>query len=163
MDKTIPKYVLVEKRIRQAIRQRVIVDKLPGERVLAKEFGVSYMTLRKAVENLVAAGVLYKVPQLGTFVNHQGTGSLSGKGGTKAKLVDAIQLIADATGSPPETLHHRVAQSETDYPQTYSQSDIDPELLEKLIRENRELKRANDILQRVATYFAQVEQNRRLS
>ena len=163
MDKTFPKYVLVEKSIRQAIRQRVIVDKLPGERVLAKEFGVSYMTLRKAVENLVAAGVLYKVPQLGTFVNHQGTGCLSEKGGTKAKLVDAIQLIAGVTGSSPETLHHRVAQSETDYPQAYSQSDMNPELLEKLTRENRELKRANDILQRVATYFAQVEQDRRLS
>ena len=52
MGKTIPRYALVEKRIGQAIRQRVIVDKLPGERVLAKEFGVLYMTLRKAVENL---------------------------------------------------------------------------------------------------------------
>ena len=162
MDKTIPKYVLVEKRIRQAIRQRVIVDKLPGERVLAKEFGVSYMTLRKAVENLVAAGVLYKVPQLGTFVNHQGKGGFSAKGGTEAKLADAIQLIVDVTGSSPGKPDHRVTQSEVDHPRAYGQSDPDPELVRELIRENRELKRANDILQRVATYFAQVEQDRRL-
>ena len=162
MDKTIPKYVLVEKRIRQAIRQRVIVDKLPGERVLAKEFGVSYMTLRKAVENLVAAGVLYKVPQLGTFVNHHGKGDFSSRGSTEAKLADAIQLIADVSGGHPETPGHRVTQPEVDHSQAYGRSDPDPELLRKLIRENRELKRANDILQRVATYFAQVEQDRRL-
>lgn len=162
MDKTIPKYVVVENRIRQAIRQRLIIDKLPGERVLAKEFGVSYMTLRKAVENLVAAGVLYKVPQLGTFVNHQGSGGFSAKDGTEAKLADAIQLITDVTGSSPEKPDHPVTQPEADHSQACGQSDPDPELLGKLIRENRELKRANDILQRVATYFAQVEQDRRL-
>ena len=162
MDKTIPKYALVEKKIRQAIGQRVIVDKLPGERVLAKEFGVSYMTLRKAVENLVAAGVLYKVPQLGTFVNHQDEGGFSEKADTRAKLVDTIELIVDEKQSSPEMSHRRVAVSETDHPQTYDQSEPDPELLRILIQENRELKRANDILQRVATYFAQVEQDRRL-
>ena len=162
MGKTIPKYILVEKRIRQAIRQRVIVDKLPGERVLAKEFGVSYMTLRKAVENLVATGVLYKIPQLGTFVNHQDKVGFSPKGGTRDKFVEAIQLIVDATDSSPETLNQRVTKSETDHLQANSQSDPDPELLRKLLQENRKLKRANDILQRVATYFAQVEQDRRL-
>ena len=87
---------------------------------------------------------------------------VSAKGGTEAKLVDAIQLIADMTGSSPETPDHPVAQSEIDHPQARCQSDPDSELLSKLIRENHELKRANDILQRVATYFAQVEQERRL-
>ena len=37
-----------------------------GERVIAKELGVSYMTARKAVESLVTKGVLYKVPKKGT-------------------------------------------------------------------------------------------------
>jgi len=68
MDKSTPKYILVEKKIRQAIKHREIVDKLPGERILAKEFGYSYMTIRKAVENLVTEGVLYKLPMKGTFV-----------------------------------------------------------------------------------------------
>jgi DNA-binding LacI/PurR family transcriptional regulator len=68
MDTTIPKYLLVEDYIRQAIRQRKIVDKLPGERVLARELGYSYMTIRKAIDNLVAEGLLYKVPTRGTFV-----------------------------------------------------------------------------------------------
>lgn len=73
MDKTTPKYKLVENRIKAAIRQREIVDKLPGERVLAKEFGVSYMTVRKAIENLVMQSILYKVPARGTYVDQRGT------------------------------------------------------------------------------------------
>ena len=68
MDTTIPKYVLVEDYIKQQIKQRKIVDKLPGERILARELGYSYMTIRKAIENLVSEGVLYKVPTKGTFV-----------------------------------------------------------------------------------------------
>ena len=68
MEKTIPKYIIVENKIREAIQHRKIVDKLPGERVLAKELGVSYMTIRKAVENLVRQNVLYKIPARGTYV-----------------------------------------------------------------------------------------------
>jgi len=68
MDKPTPKYVLVEQKIKHAIKHREIVDKLPGERALAKEYGFSYMTIRKAVENLVAEGLLYKIPMKGTFV-----------------------------------------------------------------------------------------------
>jgi hypothetical protein len=44
-----------------------------GERVLAKEFGVSYMTIRKAVENLVTQSILYKIPARGTYVDQRGT------------------------------------------------------------------------------------------
>jgi len=65
---TPPKYLLVEKYIKKAIKNKEIVDKLPGERTLAKELGYSYMTIRKAIDNLVAEGVLYKVPTKGTFV-----------------------------------------------------------------------------------------------
>ena len=68
MDKVIPKYVLVQDKIKQAIKRREIIDKLPGERILAKEYGYSYMTIRKAVDNLVAEGLLFKIPLKGTFV-----------------------------------------------------------------------------------------------
>jgi DNA-binding LacI/PurR family transcriptional regulator len=71
MDTTIPKYVLVEDYIRQSIKQRKITDKLPGERVLASELGYSYMTIRKAIDNLVNEGLLYKVPTKGTYVADQ--------------------------------------------------------------------------------------------
>lgn len=68
MDKTIPRYLLVEDYIRQQIKQRKITNKLPGERVLAKDLGYSYMTIRKAIENLVTEDILYKIPTKGTFV-----------------------------------------------------------------------------------------------
>ena len=68
MNKSKPKYLLVEEKIKQAIKNKQIADKLPGERTLAKEYGYSYMTIRKAVDNLVTEGVLYKLPTKGTFV-----------------------------------------------------------------------------------------------
>lgn len=68
MDITKPKYILVENHIKQAIKKKQIVDKLPGERTLAKDLGFSYMTIRKAIDNLVNEGVLYKIPTKGTFV-----------------------------------------------------------------------------------------------
>ncbi len=71
MSESTPKYILVENHIKQAIKKKQLVDKLPGERTLAIELGVSYMTIRKSIENLVSQGVLYKVPTKGTFVNHK--------------------------------------------------------------------------------------------
>jgi DNA-binding GntR family transcriptional regulator len=56
MDISTPKYILVEKYIKDQIKKGDIIDRLPGERTLAKELGFSYMTVRKAVENLVAEG-----------------------------------------------------------------------------------------------------------
>ena len=71
MDTTIPKYLLVEDYIKQAIKQNKITEKLPGERVLARELGYSYMTIRKAIDNLVSEGLLYKIPTKGTYVADQ--------------------------------------------------------------------------------------------
>ena len=68
MDKKTPKYILVQEKIKQAIKNKQITEKLPGERTLAKDYGYSYMTIRKAVDNLVTEGVLYKLPTKGTFV-----------------------------------------------------------------------------------------------
>lgn len=50
---------LVEKRIRQG---DYALTHLPGERKLAAEAGVSYMTARKAVQTLVERGVLIRLP-----------------------------------------------------------------------------------------------------
>ncbi len=72
MVKSPPKYILVQNRIKEDIRTGLIVVKLPGERELAKELDISYMTVRKAIENLVHEGVLYKVPTIGTFINSNG-------------------------------------------------------------------------------------------
>jgi len=72
MSDTIPKYIFVQNKIIEDIKRHVIVDKLPGERTLAKELDISYMTVRKAIENLVQEGVLYRAPTKGTFVSRNG-------------------------------------------------------------------------------------------
>lgn len=68
-----PKYIVVERKIRNAIKRGEIIDKLHGERDLAKEYEVSYMTIRKSIENLVNDNVLYKVPGRGTYVDNRNT------------------------------------------------------------------------------------------
>ncbi|MGC8765315.1 MAG: GntR family transcriptional regulator [Brevinematia bacterium] len=67
-----PKYELIKETLRDMVLNGEIKDKLPGERVLAKEFGVSYMTMRKAVEELTDEEFLYKEPGRGTFVCRKG-------------------------------------------------------------------------------------------
>lgn len=68
MDKNVPKHRYAEQKIREAIGHLKVDDRLPGERVFARELGISYMTIRKAVETLVEEGILYKLPKKGTFV-----------------------------------------------------------------------------------------------
>lgn len=68
MNTQMPKYLVVENKIEDAIVTQKITGKLPGERVLAKQYGVSYMTLRRSIDNLVNKGLLYKIPAQGTFV-----------------------------------------------------------------------------------------------
>lgn len=72
MVKSPPKYIFVQNKIIEDINTGLIVDQLPAERELAKQLDISYMTVRKAIDNLVTAGVLFKVPTKGTFVNNSG-------------------------------------------------------------------------------------------
>lgn len=45
-------------------------DSLPGERSLETQFGVSRITIRRAISDLVGEGVLVRVKGKGTFVSH---------------------------------------------------------------------------------------------
>ena len=79
MEITTPKYILVEEYIRKQIRENRITEKLPGERALAAELGFSYMTIRKAVDNLVSEGLLYKIPTKGTYVADQNSSKVKNR------------------------------------------------------------------------------------
>jgi len=70
MTEHIPKYIKVKNKIKEDIKSGKIVDKLPGERVLAKNFNVSYMTVRKALMELQEEGILHRSTTKGTFVSH---------------------------------------------------------------------------------------------
>lgn len=62
-------YKVVARELRQAILQRRYVDgtRLPTEAELATEYQVSRQTVRRAFHDLVAEGMVYRVPGRGTF------------------------------------------------------------------------------------------------
>lgn len=72
-----------------------------------------------------------------------------------------MQSIATKIGCTPETLRKWVRQAETDQGRRAGLSTSDKERLKELERENRELKRANEILRKASAYFAQAELDRR--
>lgn len=73
----------------------------------------------------------------------------------------AIESIASKIGCTSETLRKWVRQSETDQGVRGGMPSSDRERLRQLERENRELKRANEILRKASAYFAQAELDRR--
>ena len=67
--------------------------------------------------------------------------------------------IAPKIGCTAETLRTWVRQSETDRGIRFGMSSTDRERLKQLERDNRELKRANELLRKASAYFAQAELN----
>lgn len=69
-----PLYIEVRRRIAEAIRSGEWRpgDALPSEKMLCERFGVSMGTLRKAVDELTASGVLIRQQGRGTFVARHG-------------------------------------------------------------------------------------------
>ena len=64
-------------------------------------------------------------------------------------------------GCAPETLRNWVRQSERDTGKRAGLTTNERERLKELERENRELKRANEILRKASAFFAQAELDRR--
>jgi transposase-like protein len=73
----------------------------------------------------------------------------------------AMGSIASKIGCTAETLRKWVRQAERDQGRRDGTTTSDRERLKELERENRELKRANDILRTASAYFAQAELDRR--
>jgi transposase-like protein len=73
----------------------------------------------------------------------------------------AMQSIAAKIGCTTETLRKWVRQVERDQGLRWGQSTDERERLKALERENRELKRADEILRKASAYFAQAELDRR--
>jgi transposase len=74
----------------------------------------------------------------------------------------AMCSIASKIGCTPETLRKWVRRAETDQGQRSGMTTDDRERLKRLERENKELRRANDILRTASAFFAQAELDRRL-
>ena len=73
----------------------------------------------------------------------------------------AIGSVAAKIGCTAETLRKWVRQAERDQGRREGMTSSDRERLKALERENRELKRANEILRTASAYFAQAELDRR--
>lgn len=73
-----------------------------------------------------------------------------------------IVSIAEKIGCTPETLRKWVQRSEIDSGQRAGMTTSERDELKALKRENRELKRANEILKTASAFFAQAELDRRL-
>ena len=73
----------------------------------------------------------------------------------------AIGSIAAKIGCTAETLRKWVRQTERDQGRRPGLTTEERERLKQFERENRELRRANEILRKASAYFAQAELDRR--
>ena len=74
----------------------------------------------------------------------------------------AIESISEKIGCTAESLRRWVRQSEIDQGTRSGISTSERERIVELERENRELKRANEILRTASAFFAQAELDRKL-
>jgi transposase len=74
---------------------------------------------------------------------------------------EAMGSIAEKIGCSAETLRKWVRQTEVDTGRRGGLTTAEQARIKELERENRELRRTNDILRKASAYFAQAELDRR--
>ncbi|MDV2478410.1 GntR family transcriptional regulator [Rhodococcus zopfii] len=89
-----PAYAQLSRQLREAVESGAYRDgaRLPTEAELAQQHGVSRQTVRRAFQDLVADGVVYRVPGRGTFANEPGRYRRP-----HGSIEDLLALSADTT------------------------------------------------------------------
>ena len=82
--------------------------------------------------------------------------------GEYPSLWAAIETIAPKIGCVSQTLHEWVRRHEVDTGTCQGVTSAEHERVNALKRENKELRRANEILKLASAFFAQAELDRRL-
>lgn len=102
-----PIYIKIYNQIKQDIENRVykVGERIPAERQLAQEFGVSRMTLRQAIKTLEDEGILERRLGSGTYVSSQ-------KVQEKMSGVMSFTQITRANGQVPSSklLSYRITK-----------------------------------------------------
>ncbi|MGW0177530.1 GntR family transcriptional regulator [Rhodococcus sp. NPDC003322] len=95
MNGTGPAYAQLVRRIRDEVASGAYADgvRLPTEAELVRQHGVSRQTVRRAFADLVADGVVYRVPGRGTFVDESGRRYRRQLG----SIEDLLELASDTT------------------------------------------------------------------
>jgi transposase len=81
--------------------------------------------------------------------------------GDYASQWEAIRSIAEKIGCSPESLRKWLRRTEVDSGLRDGVTSDERARMKDLERENRELRRANEILRKASAYFAQAELDRR--
>jgi len=74
----------------------------------------------------------------------------------------AVESLAPKIGCVPHTLYEWMRRHEVDSGVRQGTTTADKDRLKELERENRELRKANEILKLASAFFAQAELDRRL-
>ena len=82
--------------------------------------------------------------------------------GEYSSLWAAIESIAPKIGCVPQTLLEWVKRAEVDAGKRPGTTTAEAQRIKDLERENKELRRANDILRTASAFFAQAELDRKL-
>jgi transposase-like protein len=82
--------------------------------------------------------------------------------GDYPSLWSAVESIAPKIGCVPQTLLEWVKRAEVDAGTRPGTTSADAQRIKELERENKELRRANDILRTASAFFAQAELDRKL-
>jgi len=155
----IPHYVKIREALREAINQGEYTrgQKLPSEDELAAKYGVSRMTVRQGVADLIDAGLIYRRHGVGTFVayphvqrdhtrlsNFFETAASNGIN-VRVRLLHlevfpARQKVANALDIPEGELVIRIEtlRFADDLPVTVHDAHIPHSLFAKLLNENLE-------------------------
>ena len=82
--------------------------------------------------------------------------------GEYPSLWAAVESIAPKIGCVPQTLLEWVKRAEVDAGERPGTTTAEVQRVKELERENKELRRANDILRTASAFFAQAELDRKL-
>lgn len=82
--------------------------------------------------------------------------------GEYSSLWAAVESIAPKIGCVPQALLEWVKRAEIDNGERPGTTTAEAQRLKELERENKELRRANDILRTASAFFAQAELDRKL-